>query len=114
MTEGYPYGTSFFGALDRPLAFDCRCLSAYILLPCPSSFVSVGTDVGRATMTIAPKRAKTRTSQPRQSDTHLVAECLKGKESAWVALVDRYKNLIFSLPIRFGFSEEDSADIFQV
>jgi len=113
MTEAYPYGASFSSALDRPLAFDCRCLSAYILLPCASSLVSVGTDIGRATMTIAPKRAKTRTSRPRQSDTHLVAECLKGKESAWVSLVDRYKNLIFSIPIRSDFSEEDSADILQ-
>jgi RNA polymerase sigma factor (sigma-70 family) len=113
LTEAYPYEASFPDALDRPLDLDCRFLSAFILLPCARFFVSVRTDVGRATMTTAPKKAKTRTSQPRHSDAYLVAECLKGKEFAWSALVDRYKNLIFSIPIRYGFSEEDSADVFQ-
>jgi RNA polymerase sigma factor (sigma-70 family) len=28
-------------------------------------------------------------------------------------LIFKYKNLIFSIPIRYGFSEEDAADIFQ-
>jgi DNA-directed RNA polymerase specialized sigma24 family protein len=28
-------------------------------------------------------------------------------------LISKYKNPIFSIPIRYGFSEEDSADIFQ-
>jgi RNA polymerase sigma factor (sigma-70 family) len=63
-------------------------------------------------MTTAPKRATT-TPKHRQSDDHLIAECVKGKESAWDVLIDRYKNLIFSIPLRFGFSQEDSADIFQ-
>jgi RNA polymerase sigma factor (sigma-70 family) len=62
-------------------------------------------------MTPAPGKA---TAKPhRQSDTDLIRGCLGGKESAWTALIDRYKNLIFSIPIRYGFSEEDSADIFQ-
>jgi hypothetical protein len=34
-------------------------------------------------------------------------------DSAWSALISKYKNPIFSIPIRYGFSEEDSADIFQ-
>jgi RNA polymerase sigma factor (sigma-70 family) len=63
-------------------------------------------------MTTAPKRATTN-SKHRPSDAYLIAECVKGKESAWNALIDRYKNLIFSIPIRYGFSPEDSADIFQ-
>jgi RNA polymerase sigma factor (sigma-70 family) len=63
-------------------------------------------------MTTAPKRATT-TPKHRLSDAHLIAECVKGKESAWGALIDRYKNLIFSIPLRYGFSQEDSADIFQ-
>jgi RNA polymerase sigma factor (sigma-70 family) len=44
---------------------------------------------------------------------YLIEECLKGNESAWSDLIDKYENLIFSIPIRYGFSEEDSADIFQ-
>jgi RNA polymerase sigma factor (sigma-70 family) len=47
------------------------------------------------------------------TDTRLVRECLNGKEEAWSALVDKYKNLIFSIPIKYGLSRDDAADIFQ-
>jgi len=63
-------------------------------------------------MSTAPGRAKQRDDSP-SSDEQLVRECLKGKAAAWSDLIFRYKNLIFSIPIRYGFSEEDSADIFQ-
>jgi RNA polymerase sigma factor (sigma-70 family) len=46
-------------------------------------------------------------------DERLVRECRKGNQVAWSALIDKYKNLIFSIPIKFGLSREDSADIFQ-
>jgi RNA polymerase sigma factor (sigma-70 family) len=46
-------------------------------------------------------------------DTRLVRECLDGNEQAWSALVDRYKSLIFSIPIKYGFSTDDATDIFQ-
>ena len=46
-------------------------------------------------------------------DSRLVRECLKGNEDAWSALVDKYKNLIFSIPIKYGFSADDGTDIFQ-
>jgi RNA polymerase sigma factor (sigma-70 family) len=46
-------------------------------------------------------------------DPRLVRECLKGNEEAWSALVDKYKNLIFSIPIKYGFSADDATDIFQ-
>jgi RNA polymerase sigma factor (sigma-70 family) len=49
----------------------------------------------------------------RFSDAELVRECLRGSEAAWSTLIDKYKNLIFSIPVRYGFSQEDSADIFQ-
>ena len=49
----------------------------------------------------------------RRSDRELVHECVKGHEEAWNALVDRYKNLIFSIPIRYGLSREEAADVFQ-
>jgi len=63
-------------------------------------------------MTTAPKRARAKGAQ-QHSDSYLIEQCLQGKESAWADLIDKYKNLIFSIPIRYGFSEEDSADIFQ-
>ena len=46
-------------------------------------------------------------------DTRLVRECIRGKEEAWAALIDKYKNLIFSIPIKYGFSTDDATDIFQ-
>jgi RNA polymerase sigma factor (sigma-70 family) len=42
-----------------------------------------------------------------------VRGCLLGSEEAWAALVDKYKNLIFSIPIKYGFSADDAKDIFQ-
>jgi RNA polymerase sigma factor (sigma-70 family) len=62
-------------------------------------------------MTPAPGKAKATKNQV--SDAYLIAECLKGRESAWASLIEKYKNLIYSIPVRYGFSEEDSADIFQ-
>ncbi|HKV27170.1 MAG TPA: sigma-70 family RNA polymerase sigma factor [Candidatus Acidoferrales bacterium] len=47
------------------------------------------------------------------TDTRLVRECLNGSEAAWSALIDKYKNLIFSIPIKYGFSPDDATDIFQ-
>ena len=38
--------------------------------------------------------------------------CLKGDQEAWADLVDKYKNLIYSVPIKFGMYD-DAADIFQ-
>jgi RNA polymerase sigma factor (sigma-70 family) len=53
-----------------------------------------------------------RESQTSWPDERLVADCLKGDEKAWSALVDKYKNLIFSIPIKLGLYD-DAADIFQ-
>jgi RNA polymerase sigma factor (sigma-70 family) len=47
------------------------------------------------------------------SDVRLVRECLAGSEDAWAALVDKYKRLIFSIPLKQGLSREDAADVFQ-
>jgi RNA polymerase sigma factor (sigma-70 family) len=46
-------------------------------------------------------------------DTRLVRECLGGGEEAWCALISKYKNLIFSIPVKYGFSADESTDIFQ-
>jgi RNA polymerase sigma factor (sigma-70 family) len=63
-------------------------------------------------MSTAPKRAKAKGAQ-QHSDSYLIDQCRKGNESAWTDLIQKYKNPIFSIPIHYGFSEEDSADIFQ-
>ena len=46
-------------------------------------------------------------------DDGLVRACCKGDADAWSALIDKYKNLIFSIPIKFGLPRDDAADIFQ-
>jgi RNA polymerase sigma factor (sigma-70 family) len=48
-----------------------------------------------------------------KSDREIVEGCLKGHEEDWNILIDKYKNLIFSIPVRYGFTREESADIFQ-
>jgi len=50
---------------------------------------------------------------PEWSNTRLVAQCLAGDERAWMALIDRYKSLIYAIPFRYGAQHQDAADIFQ-
>jgi RNA polymerase sigma factor (sigma-70 family) len=49
----------------------------------------------------------------RHADEILIRECIEGSQPAWSALIDKYRNLIFSIPVKFGFSRDDAADIFQ-
>lgn len=51
--------------------------------------------------------------QPAPADVRLLRECLAGNEEAWSALIDKYKGLIYSIPIKYGFSSDDANDIFQ-
>jgi RNA polymerase sigma factor (sigma-70 family) len=46
-------------------------------------------------------------------DRRLVAECLKGNEEAWSVLIDKYKRLIYSIPVKYRFSADEATDIFQ-
>lgn len=50
---------------------------------------------------------------PSWSDTRLVRECLKGNEQAWAAVIQKYKRLIYSIPLKYDLTPEDAADIFQ-
>ncbi len=47
------------------------------------------------------------------TNSRLVQECLRGNNEAWNLLVDRYKALIYSIPVRYGLPPQDAADIFQ-
>jgi RNA polymerase sigma factor (sigma-70 family) len=60
---------------------------------------------------VSPVSSVRRSNWP---DERLVRECCKGNQEAWSALIEKYKNLIFSIPIKFGLSREDAADVFQV
>jgi RNA polymerase sigma factor (sigma-70 family) len=54
-----------------------------------------------------------RTPTPGWSDEELVEECLRGNQAAWSAVVDKYKNLVYSAPLKYRLSPQDAADIFQ-
>jgi RNA polymerase sigma factor (sigma-70 family) len=47
------------------------------------------------------------------SDDDLLAACLRGEQRAWAVLIDRYAALIYSIPLKYGLSDSDAADIFQ-
>lgn len=46
-------------------------------------------------------------------DDELVRECLNGNQAAWAVLVEKYKNLVYSIPARYQLPREEAADIFQ-
>ncbi len=47
------------------------------------------------------------------NDTRLVKECLSGNEAAWCLLIDKYKALIYSIPVKYHLSQHEAADVFQ-
>jgi RNA polymerase sigma factor (sigma-70 family) len=47
------------------------------------------------------------------TEPELIAMCLRGDGGAWEALIVRHRRLIYSIPIRFGFSNADASDVFQ-
>src|SRR6202047_4299787 len=46
-------------------------------------------------------------------DTRLVKECLAGNEEAWSLLIDKYKALIYSIPVKYNLPPHEAADVFQ-
>ena len=63
-------------------------------------------------MTNQPKSGTT-SDLAQLSDRELVAACLEGDAAAWEALILRYQRLIYSIPIKNGFSVVDASDVFQ-
>ena len=59
-----------------------------------------------------PDSSRDRSSAVNSSDERLIGRCLKGDQEAWSALIDKYKNLIYSIPIKLGMYQ-DAGDIFQ-
>ncbi len=49
-----------------------------------------------------------------RSDPALVQACLAGGQDAWHELIDRYGRLVLSIPRRYGWSEADADDVFQI
>ncbi|HUL15486.1 MAG TPA: sigma-70 family RNA polymerase sigma factor [Terriglobales bacterium] len=46
-------------------------------------------------------------------DRRLVKRCLAGDEQAWAELIESYKSLIYSIPVKYGLPPHDASDIFQ-
>jgi RNA polymerase sigma factor (sigma-70 family) len=40
-------------------------------------------------------------------------ECLSGKEEAWSSLIEKYKALIYSIPVKYGLPPHEAAEVFQ-
>ena len=47
------------------------------------------------------------------TDEELVQECLDGHETAWTALVEKYKRLVYGVAMRYRLAPEDAAEVFQ-
>jgi len=47
------------------------------------------------------------------NDTRLVRQCLSGSEEAWSLLIEKYKALIYSIPVKYGLPPQEAADVFQ-
>jgi RNA polymerase sigma factor (sigma-70 family) len=50
---------------------------------------------------------------PAWKDEDLVEACLRGDQEAWCAVVDKYKNLVYSAPVKYRMLPQDASDIFQ-
>jgi RNA polymerase sigma factor (sigma-70 family) len=48
-----------------------------------------------------------------RDDTGLVKRCLSGSEEAWSALIEKYKALIYSIPVKYGLPAHEAAEVFQ-
>jgi RNA polymerase sigma factor (sigma-70 family) len=63
---------------------------------------------------MSPLLSKPRKKPPAASDDkRLVRACLAGDEEAWSALIDKYKALIYSIPVKYGLSRQEASDVFQ-
>lgn len=48
------------------------------------------------------------------SDPELLRACRKGDARAWDDLMSSYERLVFSIPLSYGLSREDAADVCQI
>jgi len=63
---------------------------------------------------MSPARTKASAKpEAKWNDTRLVKECLSGDEAAWAQLIDKYKALIYSIPIKYNLPPQEAADVFQ-
>src|SRR5687768_8575049 len=49
-----------------------------------------------------------------KSDRELIRACREGDSRAWRRLLNEYEGLVYSIPLRYGLSRDDAADIAQL
>ncbi|MEW5987106.1 MAG: sigma-70 family RNA polymerase sigma factor [Chloroflexota bacterium] len=49
-----------------------------------------------------------------ESDLDLIHSCRQGNAGAWEQLLDRYERLVYSIPLQYGLSVDDAADVAQI
>lgn len=54
------------------------------------------------------------TKQQKLTDPQLIELCRQGREDAWQQLLTRYERLVFSIPLNYGLTRADAADIAQL
>jgi RNA polymerase sigma factor (sigma-70 family) len=47
-------------------------------------------------------------------DRDLIQRCRRGSVGAWHQVLNRYERLVFSIPLRYGLSWDDAADVAQL
>lgn len=63
---------------------------------------------------MTPVLAKEPKKPPRSwSDERLVKECLSGNQEAWSLLIEKYRALIYSIPVKYRLPPQEAADVFQ-
>jgi RNA polymerase sigma factor (sigma-70 family) len=80
---------------------------------CCGTSISFISETGRRMRGDERSGLATRRAAPAWNDTRLVKECLRGNEEAWSLLIDKYKALIYSIPVKYGLPPHDAADVFQ-
>jgi RNA polymerase sigma factor (sigma-70 family) len=49
-----------------------------------------------------------------EADRDLIQRCRRGSSGAWQQVLNRYERLVFSIPLRYGLSRDDAADVAQI
>lgn len=63
-------------------------------------------------MTPVAARNSTTPSQM-HDDARLIKQCLSGSEEAWSLLIEKYKALIYSIPVKYRLPAHEAAEVFQ-
>ncbi|MBK8985141.1 MAG: sigma-70 family RNA polymerase sigma factor [Chloroflexi bacterium] len=48
------------------------------------------------------------------TDTQLIEDCRHGRQEAWQQILTRYERLVFSIPLNYGLTRADAADVAQL